>query len=147
MINHNLSIVRACFISRGRIGDEISLLILLTFLDGVSLSRSVVLGCQLLQEILGNVLCKLRELASKEELTNCLAVLRQEGSTLESVLAVLDQFSEVDHETPGERAMHVQALEEDLADLLLNERLAFPSFFKQEEKDLTELVSVTVRVP
>jgi len=73
-------------------------------------------------------------------------MLLQECSALEAVLAILDELSEVDHQAPWEGAMHVQALKQDLTNLLLDERHAFSSLFEEEQEDLAELVSVAVGV-
>jgi hypothetical protein len=73
-------------------------------------------------------------------------MLLQEGGALEAVLTVLYQLSEVNHETPGEGAMHVQALKQDLTNLLLDERHALSSLFEEEQEDLAELVSVAVGI-
>jgi len=59
-------------------------------------------------------------------------MLLQECSALEAVLAILDELSEVDHQAPWEGAMHVQALKQDLTNLLLDERHAFSSLFEEE---------------
>jgi len=61
-----------------------------------------------------------------------LAVLLQEGCTLETIFTVLDELSEVYHEAPGEWAVHVKALKQDLADLLLDEGHALSGLFEEE---------------
>jgi len=63
---------------------------------------------------------------------------------LEPVLGVLDELSEVDHQAPGEWAVHVESLEQDLADLLLDLRLGVLGFLEQVEQLLAELVCVRV---
>lgn len=75
-----------------------------------------------------------------------LGVLSQECSLLEPVLCVLDQLSEVDHQAPRERSVHVEPLEQNLADLLLYERIHLLGLLEEAQKDLAELVGVTVRV-
>jgi len=73
-------------------------------------------------------------------------MLLQECSALEAILAILDEFSEVDHQAPWEGAMHVQALKQDLTNLLLDERHALSSLFEEEQENLAELVSMAVGV-
>jgi len=73
-------------------------------------------------------------------------MLREERSPLEPVLSVLYQFPEIDHQTPWEGPMHVQSLEQNLADLLLNQRVHLLSLLKQPEQDLTELVRMAIGI-
>jgi len=65
---------------------------------------------------------------------------------LKAVFTVLNQFSEVDHETPWEGPVHMKPLKQNLADLLLDEGHALSSLFEKEQEDLTELVSVAVGI-
>lgn len=59
-------------------------------------------------------------------------MLLQEGGALEAILTVLYQLSKVDHETPREWAVDVQALKQDFTNLFLDERHTFSSLFKEE---------------
>lgn len=49
----------------------------------------------------------------------------EEGCLLEPILRVLNQLPELDHKAPREWSVHVEPLEEDLADLLLYQWIDF----------------------
>ena len=51
-----------------------------------------------------------------------LLVLRDEGRLRETILLILDQLTEVDHEAPRVRSKRLESLKEDDADLLLDVR-------------------------
>jgi hypothetical protein len=82
------------------------------------------------------------QLTLVEQLPNSSAVLTNKRGLLEPILGVLDQFSKVDHQPPREWTVHVESLEQDLADLLLDLRLGVLGLLEQIEQFLTELVGV-----
>jgi len=73
-------------------------------------------------------------------------VLGEEGCPLEPVLRILNQFAEIDHQTPWERPMYMQPLKQNLTDLLLNQRVHLLRLLEQPQQYLTELVRMTVRI-
>lgn len=79
---------------------------------------------------------------SLEEMSNRLWVVSDVLLAHEGKLGVLDELAEADHQAPRIRAAGLEALQEDLADLLLDD-LA-PSLSIDEEDDAGEVESVVI---
>lgn len=78
-----------------------------------------------------------------EQACNRGMILLDERRLHKSVRGVLDEFAEVYHQTPRVRATHLEALEHDHSNLLLN---GLTTFFEQVEDNDAEIICVAVRV-
>lgn len=62
----------------------------------------------------------------------------------ESILRVLDEFAEINHQAPRVRPETLQPFKQNCADLLLDQRLAF---HEEENQDQAEVERVGIGVP
>lgn len=76
----------------------------------------------------------------RKEVLDCVLISRDERRSHESVLLVLDQFAETDHQTPRIRSQRLQSFKHNRADLLLD----VVSFGVGEELEQNEAEEVGV---
>ena len=72
-----------------------------------------------------------------------LLVLRDEGRLRKTILLILDQLTEVDHEAPRVRSKRLESLKEDYADLLLDVRFRLVEETQQDDAE-EECVAVGI---
>ena len=112
------------------------------------LDRYLETWLHLLNVLLFLLLDKLEEwpqpVLSLEQVLNRILIFSDERRLHEAILGVLNQLSEVDHQSPWVGSQSLKTLEEDSADLLLYIWLRFN---EQPEEYETEEVSVAIGVP
>lgn len=79
-----------------------------------------------------------------KKIANCSFILLNKRALHKAIFCILNQLSEVYHESPRERSMCLQSFKQNSADLFLNLR---HTFHKQIDKNQAEVESVRIRIP